>query len=303
MGEIRGPFRGSAALRSGRLTRHRLHRDYTSVYRDVYLAKDIALTAELRARAAASYAGREAVLIGRSAAAIYGTKWIDPALPAEVARSDHVRAPAGMVVRQYRIEPDEILRRDGLLLTTEARTAFDIGRTLPRTEAVMLLDALVYATFVSVDDILEVADRHPGERGVGQLRRILTDIDGHAESPRETRTRLLLVDAGLPRPESQVTVYDERGHFVARGDLGWPEWKVLVEYDGEQHWTDRRQRARDIDRLTELERAGWRVVRVSAEHLDHRPTELLRRVRDALAAAGFHDHQEVTTVPEPIRRP
>ena len=31
--------------------------------------------------------------------------------------------------------------------------------------------------------------------------------------------------------------------------MGWPEWKVGVEYDGEQHWTDPNRHAEDIERL------------------------------------------------------
>lgn len=67
--------------------------------------------------------------------------------------------------------------------------------------------------------------------------------------------------------------------------MGYRAWKVAVEYDGEQHWTDRRQRARDIDRLAELEAEGWRIVHVSAELLDERPAVIVARVRAAIDAA------------------
>jgi very-short-patch-repair endonuclease len=58
-------------------------------------------------------------------------------------------------------------------------------------------------------------------------------------------------------------VVDEWGVIVARIDLGWPEWRVGVEYDGAQHWTDPVQRTTDIDRAAELARLGWIIVRVS----------------------------------------
>ena len=281
------PFRGSVEVAAGRLTRHELEHDYVRVHRDVYLTKQVEITAKERALAAAIYAGPDAVLTGRSAAALYGVRWIDSTAAAEVVRPSHFRSPDGLVVRRYRVRPDETLHRGGIRLTTEARTGFDLGRLLPRDQAIVLVDALCNTTGLWPADIAEIAGRHPGERGVARLRRILDEVDGGAESPPETRTRLLLVAAGLPRPETQVTISNERGFFVARVDLGWRQQRVAVEYDGAHHWTDRRQRSRDIDRQAELERLGWRVVRVSAELLADRPGELVRRVRAALGEGAL----------------
>lgn len=78
---------------------------------------------------------------------------------------------------------------------------------------------------------------------------------------------------------------DEFGCVRIRVDLGWREWKVAVEYDGVQHWSDRYQRSWDIDRIALLDAAGWVVIRVSAEMLS-RPDVILDRVRQKLRAAG-----------------
>lgn len=134
--------------------------------------------------------------------------------------------------------------------------------------------------------MLAVAERHSGARGIVQLRRALKLADGGAESPQESRLRLALLDAGLPTPCTQLTVTSSLGHFVARLDLGWREWKVAVEYDGTQHWTDSKQRSRDIDRIAELEALGWRIIRVSADMLRQRPASIVGRTRRALRDAG-----------------
>ena len=105
-------------------------------------------------------------------------------------------------------------------------------------------------------------------------------VDGGAESPRETWLRLLLINAGLPRPQTQIAVYDRRGRLVARLDMGWEDVHVAVEYDGGHHRTDERQFAWDITRMEMLHNAGWIVIRVTAKD---RPTDILRRVRGALA--------------------
>lgn len=272
------PFIGSAAVRRGDLTRRGLARDFDAVYRDVYLARGVEMTALLRARAAWLATG--APLVGLSAAALHGTKWLDPAAPAEVVRSDR-HAVTGIVAHTWALDAGELGVVGGIPVTTPARTAFDVGRTRTAARAIPLLDALLNTTRIATGDVLAVADAHPGFRGVASLRTMLADVDGGAESPQETRLRLLLVSGGLPRPETQI-------RFAAlriRVDMGWRTWKVAVEYDGAQHWTDPRQRAWDIERLALLEAAGWSVVRVSATMLGQ-PWIIVERVRQKLRERG-----------------
>lgn len=273
-----GPFIGSRAVRRGALTRRTLARDYRPIFRDVYLARGVELTAQLRAQAAWLESG--APLCGLSAAALFGTRWLDSQQPAEILRANR-RSPAGMIVRSWVVCPDELCVVEGITLTTPARTAFDIGRIHPAHQAIPILDALLNATRIKPADIAAVADSHGGVRGAARLRALLDLVDGGAESPQESRLRLLLVRAGLPPPETQIEFRTLR----IRVDMGWTQWKLAVEYDGIQHWTDRSQRSWDIDRIALLEAAGWTVVRVSAEMLS-RPQVIIDRVRAKLRAAG-----------------
>lgn len=120
-----------------------------------------------------------------------------------------------------------------------------------------------------------------------QLREVLALMDGGAESPPETRTRLVLIDAGLPKPQTQILVHGNFGaRRSARIDMGYAEFKVGVEYEGAQHWTDPRVRANDIDRYAELAALGWLIVRVGADLLNHRPQVIVARVCAALRARG-----------------
>jgi len=279
------PFLGSAEMAAGRLTRHRLRTRYRRLYRDVYLAADVELTAASRARAAWLSLGDGITMAGVSAAALHGTKWLDPRLPAEVVRCDRNRQP-GIVVHTYDLRADEVVRVRGISVTTPARTAYDLGRTRPAAIAVPLLDALLNATHITKADVQAVADARPGARGVRRLRSLLDRVDGGAESPRETQLRLLLVDAGLPRPQTQIEFRDRRGRVRVRADMGWREWRVAVEYDGLQHWTDARQRSWDIERIALLEASGWTVVRVSAEMFS-RPGVIVDRIAAKLRAAGW----------------
>lgn len=278
------PFLGRQTVRNGTLTRHQLLRDYTAIHHNVYLPTNAEISALTRARAAWLWSAGAATLTGHSAAAVFGTKWLDPNRPAELSRINR-HCPPGIVAHSYTIQNDETCVVDGIRVTAPHRTAFDIGRTQSLNTAVVLLDALAQATDFKVADVVALADGKPGFRGIRQLRRALTLVDGGAESPPETRLRLLLVGVGLPPPETQIPFYDEFGMVRIRVDMGWRAWKVAVEYDGVQHWADRRQRSWDIDRIAILESLGWAVVRVSAELLS-RPDVVIERVTVKLRSAG-----------------
>lgn len=277
-------FLGSQALQAGRLTEHDLRTRYRMVFRNVYLANGVAMTAELKARAGWLFAGPHAVLAGVSAAAVHGTKWLDADAPSVVVRADR-HHPRGLTVYSYALAPQDVCSRGGMRFTTPARTGFDLTRLLPLSQAVPIVDALMNATGLKAIDIEPLIEANPGVRGVRRARAALELVDGGAESPQETRLRLTLVAGGLPVPETQIEFFDEYGEAFIRVDMGWRQWKVAVEYDGVQHWNDSRQRAWDIERIAILEAMGWIVIRVSAAMLRD-PDTLVARVRAKLRVAG-----------------
>lgn len=278
------PFLGRQAVRRGEISKYQLQRQYRPIYRNVYVAKNTTLTALTRARAAWLWSGGDATLTGLSAAAVLGTKWLNANEPAELNRSNR-HAPPGIIVRSYELGSREQCILNGIRITSPERTAFDIGRTLPCRRAIPVLDALANATDLKIADVIALADNKHGIRNVRRLRSTLKLVDGGAESPQESRVRLLLVGAGLPPPETQIEFTDEFGIARIRVDMGWRQWRVAVEYDGVQHWSDRYQRSWDIDRIAMLEAMGWVVIRVSAEMLS-RPKVIIERVRSKLRAAG-----------------
>ncbi len=243
------------------------------------------LSADQRARAAWLWSGRAGVLAGLSASSFLGTKWIEPGTPAELVHTNR-RPPPLIVVHTDVLLPDESQTVFGLPATTAARTAFDLGRRLGLKAGVQRIDALMNATDVKVNDVEAVIGRHPGVRGLRQLRKTLELVDGGAESPYESLTRLLLAQAGFPRPETQIPVRDEYGYMIARIDMGWPQWRVGVDFDGAHHWTDSRQRTRDVERYAKLSELGWFDVRLTAGTLHNNPRAFLNRVAAALLSRG-----------------
>jgi hypothetical protein len=210
-------------------------------------------------------------------------QWVDATAPIELIAGSARRHP-GLLVRNETLAPDEVTKVAGIPVTTLTRTAFDLARHLPRDEAVARLDALKYATPYSVKDVMRCAQRYPGARGLKSLRTVLPLVDGGAASPRETWLRLLLVDAGLPRPTTQIPVVEGRGRLVRVLDMGWEDFMVGAEYDGDQHRTDRPQYAKDVRVKRKLANLGWNVTYVIKED---RPDEIVQSVWDALVSRGW----------------
>jgi len=277
---VREPFIGSEALASGALTRYQLRSRFVALHPDVYIAPGTALTAATRARAAWLWSRRRGIVAGHSAAALHGAKWVDDRAQAQLLY-EHRRPPAGIRTWSDRLADDEIALTGGTPTTTPARTAFDLACRNPVGKAVAAIDALARATRLDLADAVSLAARHKGHRSIRRARRALDLVDAGAESPRETWLRLLLIDAGYPRPQTQIPVYDEYGALTAVIDMGWEDIKVGLEYEGDHHRTDRNVFNKDIRRhetlTTEL---GWIVVRVTAEDV---PGGILRRVAAAWA--------------------
>jgi hypothetical protein len=277
-------FRGSEAVRRGRLSPYQLRTEFRAIYPGVYLADYAAPSLRRRSHAAWLWSDRRGVLAGLAAAALHGAEWIDDDESIELIwRNPHT--PIGVITRNQRIAPDEVTRVAGLRVTTVARTAFDLARQLPTGEAVARLDALMRATPFAAEDVLLLAKRYPGARGLRRLRAALPLVDPGAASPKETWLRLLLIDAGLPVPTTQIPV-NENWRLVGVLDMGWEKYKVAAEYDGDQHRTDRRQYVRDQRRLRKLAELGWIVIRVIAEDM---PEHVVRRVRAALLRRGCRE--------------
>ncbi len=220
----------------------------------------------------------------RTAAWIY--RLDDP--PAEIASAE-VTAPPDIVVprradlhfRRSTIADDDVTSYCGLPLTTPVRTCFDLARFLPLADAVAAGDVALRRHLLRLEELREYIARRPRWRGIGQARRVVDLLEPNAESQMESRLRLLLVLSGLPRPEAQVSIYNENGAFVARLDLFYRTASLGIEYDGATH---RDSLAADAHRLNRLLRAGISVLRYTASDVYKRPGEVVQEVRAELQA-------------------
>lgn len=132
----------------------------------------------------------------------------------------------------------------------------------------------------TASDLADAVRRHRGKRGAKSLAVAIDQVRTPVHSPRETQLRLCLIDRGLPEPRVQVAVETVDG--IRHADLGYPEARVLIEYQGDHHRTDRGQWQRDLRRTQLFEDAGYRVILVTAADLDDGGVALAGRIRRAL---------------------
>src|SRR5438309_7981657 len=136
------------------------------------------------------------------------------------------------------------------------------------------------AGLVSIAELRAYVAEHPGAKGIARLRRVIGLTEPNAESPMETRLRMLPVLARPPRPEVQVSLHDHRGRFLGRPDLLYRRQKLAIEYDGGNH---RDRLVDDNRRQNRLVGAGFRLLRFTAADVYGSPDLIAMQVRLGLA--------------------
>jgi very-short-patch-repair endonuclease len=249
--------------------RGRLHR----VHRGVYAVGHLALTRRGRFMAAVLAAGDGAALSHFSAAVLWGIL-DDRGQPIHVTAAKKRRVK-GVVVHESPLE-GERLRRDGIVVTTPARTLVDLADVVRKQRT--LERAFDEAEYLGLD-WQPAAPRH-GRRGTGVLAAVLA-----VHEPGTTRTLsefeerfLAFCDChGFRRPEVNASI---EGYLC---DFVWRRERLIVETDGKRAHGTRRARRRDPVRDADLQIAGWRVVRVTWGRLVREQDALRRQLETMLA--------------------
>ncbi len=273
-------FRGTDVVRRGLLSPAQLRGPTCrQVFRDVYVDARVPDTHRLRARAAARLLPG-AVVSGLSAAVLWGVDLADERDDVELVLppGSNPRRIPGLRVCRLPLDPPDVRAVDRVRVVSSLAATLRAASLLGSDEAVVAIDRMVAAGVVDLAS-LRARAATPWVASA-RVRRACGRADGLAESPQETRLRLLVLDGGLPAPVAQHVVRHE-GREVARVDFAWPERRVAVEYNGAWHAEPGQFSPRDRRRLNRLQAAGWTVVFVTAADL-HRPVQLLATIRAAL---------------------
>ncbi|MFD6095604.1 hypothetical protein ACFVWN_08610 [Nocardiopsis flavescens] len=233
----------------------------------------------------------DAVVRDVTAAYLWGVDLVSPGeritrLPPRVALPAG-RALRGMpvAVRRECVPSADRVAVEGIPVTSAERTAAEVAALAPSVPvATARLDAFLARGLVDPRRLAE--HRAPFTRA--QYARLCTAA-GYAsplsQSPAESWLRAVVLQAGLPPPVVQCPVAVHRR--VLHADLGWPEYRVAVEYDSLLHHSGRRREYRDRARYALMRAAEWEVVPVTVYALRLHPVELLLRIRDVLESRGW----------------
>ena len=228
-----------------------------------------------------------------SAARVYG-------LPVDLSGPEHVTVRTGDDrrlrghVRHHLATPGDDVRRLGTLRVSGPEQLFcELAEHLGLVDLVVAGDALVRWHGTTPDRLVAAADRaRPAVRRVA--RRAAAYVRHGVDSPMETRLRMLVVLAGLPEPVVNHVIHWEDGRVRFRFDLCWPQWRLILEYDGRQHRHDLDQWDVDIARRDWMDEQRWAFVPVVARGIHSRPDETLERVRAALVRCGARVPRQLT---------
>lgn len=182
----------------------------------------------------------------------------------------------GLVAHQAGIPALDVALVAGVRVTTPPRTLWDLCSLHPRLsveDLVVVADAVMAPGWDDEHGFLpgehsaaalrEALGRRGRFRGVRAAREVAERMREDVASPMETRTRLGLVDQGLPEPEVQVRLWGEDGAKGPVVDLAFPQWRVVVQYEGARHRT-REQQECDVRRDRWCADHGWTVIKVVA---------------------------------------
>lgn len=219
-----------------------------------------------------------------SAALLWGIELVGtPELPhVSVGRDRGGSQHPGVEVHRRDVPSGD--RRDvgGVPVTSELRTLLDLCRWLPLAEAVASVDSALRQALVTVEELTGALRDLPAGRGRQQVARALQLMDPECGSVLESLCRVLMVERGIPAPESQYVVR-RAGRWIGRVDFAWPERRLIVETDGFAFHSNRADYRKDRRRLNALQLAGWVVLRFSWEDVVHDPDYVVATISAFLA--------------------
>jgi hypothetical protein len=253
----------------------------------VYVASEVAVTPELTTRAALLRFGPDAFASHVSAARLRRVPV--PAIPEEhvtVIRQEDRRRPRG-VIAHVNPSPEVVLVR-GVRVSSATQMFVELATLLSLVDLVVVGDHLVRTSQVSLAELVRACARST-ERGARAARRAAAYVRERVDSPMETRLRMLIVLAGLPEPEVNLTIRDVDGRPLRRYDLCWRSGRVIVEYDGRHHIERDETWESDLQRREAIDDDGWRILVVTGRGIYREPERTVDRVWRLLRERGVPD--------------
>ena len=187
------------------------------------------------------------------------------------------------VHRASALAPDELAIRDGLRLTSPARTICDVAGISPVRETEAALAEARVQRLVTDRQLRAVIERTPTLKGSAVVRALLrAEVEtGYTRSRAERVMVELTRAAGLPRPLLNQRLLGYLADFL------WPDHRLVLEVDGYKYHRHRGAFERDRRRDQLMVSSGYRVLRITWRQLLHEQLFVVARLAQALAVAGL----------------
>lgn len=267
-----------------RLRRRDLHRPYYGIRSDGAPTDQIE-----RARAYAPRLTERGFVSHTTAAALWGLPlptWIGPEIHVSQPHGERAVRTTGVIGHHLVITAAELTQIEGVPVTTPERTWADLAGWLPLEDLVAAGDRALWfrRPLATLLHLTEMALRHPGRRGRPDRLAALGLLSDRAYSAPESILRTRIVRSGLPVPEVNPALRGPAGEWIGQPDLAFPEYREVLEYEGDGHRTDRDQWRADLARVPRFEDFGWHVNRATGDDLRDGSRRILgvleRRLRE-----------------------
>lgn len=181
-----------------------------------------------------------------------------------------VRAPRipGVTAHHIQSVRASVTALDGIRVASPEAAWVSLAPLLTLNELVVVGDALLRRKKPLSDlrRVTAAVSQARGGRGVAKLAAALQMVRSRTDSVQESWLRIRVMAAGLTEPEVNPPIVRSDGSFIGVADLCWPDHRVILEYDGEQHQNDEAQYLKDIDRLEAFMAEDYRVIRANKAH-------------------------------------
>lgn len=257
---------------------------YRRLFKGIYVHRDTPVNEWTKVRGALLLCGGAAVS-HHSAARIWGGVVPDDG---QVHISTLGNRPRALGIRAHRSTAGGQKCRQvrGMHVTTPVQTFLDLGRELGLVDLVVLGDSFVKAELATPRELVEAAATF---RGAGRrlLRRAAGLVRADVDSPMESQVRMLMVLGGLPEPTVNFKIKWPNGATRFRFDLSYPDFYLVIEYDGRQHAESNEQWDSDVDRREWMDAQHWRIVIIRSKDIYNTPGNTLQRIIDAMRDKGM----------------
>lgn len=278
------PFTTAEALAAGLSQTVLSHARFRRIHRGVWVDAHVELDLVMRIAAARLVLPEDVVASHVTALSLLGVESV-PQGPLHFSTNSRLRTRQdGLVLhrRQGQLHPDLV---NGIPVVGPDRAFVDSARLLSHRDLIRAGDALIRLRVTTRERLATYAyERHLD--GVERARRAVELVRERVDSVRETDLRLLLRFARLPEAEVNGWIVNDAGIAIARGDLVYRRFRVVVEYDGRHHALDPKQVQKDHRRRERLVAAGWTLITITSQDFKD-PLRIVRRVHDALVARGY----------------